>query len=109
MTYATNLATRVSTSPLNYSPRAQAGARQKAVNVGYLLFAFGVLWVIAVAAAMLGVSGALPRCEFTETGDIAICGASASVETPASVSRSGLNVSGMTIPAGLSGSGYDAF
>jgi hypothetical protein len=54
------------------------------MNVGYVLFAFGLFCLVGVAAT-------------------------AASRTPGQVTSPGLNVSALPVPANLSGSGYDAF
>ena len=109
MTYASNLTTGIGTSQRDYSVQVRAPRRDRDLNVGYALFASGALWIVAIAAWMIGGTMPLPQCQYNAAGDAVLCGASASIETPALDTRAGLNVSGMAIPAGLSGSGYDAF
>ena len=109
MTYASDLAARVQTSSVAYPVRLRVSARERSFNVGYILFAFGVLWVLAIAAVMVASPRSMPECQLTVLGDTALCAPSARAEAPASGTHAGLDVSKMAIPARLSGSGYDAF
>ena len=109
MTYATDLTSRVDTSSVAYPVRFRVSGRERSFNVGYILFAFGVLWVLAIAAVMVASPRSMPECQLTVLGDTAICSPSTRAETPASGTHAGLDVSKMAIPVGLSGSGYDAF
>ncbi|MBV9064484.1 MAG: hypothetical protein JOZ84_11400 [Methylobacteriaceae bacterium] len=103
MTYASDFPRAVGPSVLDRAGASGTSAHQDTLNVGYLLFAFGVLWVVAIAAAMALAPGSLPNCQLTVSGDTAMCLPS----TPAAAA--GLNVSAIVIPAGLAGSNYDAF
>ncbi len=108
MTYADRFAS-VGTTSLGYTATAGAGfGREAKANIGYLLFAFGILWVLAIAAVMVRASGVLPECQYTVSGDAVLCDASTPLETP-NVGPTGLDVSKIAVPANLSGSGYDAF
>lgn len=103
MTYASDFPRPVATSVLDQGAASHTSVRQHSLNVGYLLFAFGVLWVVAIAAAMAVAPGSLPNCQLTVSGDTTMCLPS----TP--TAPAGLNVSAIPIPAGLAPSGYDAF
>jgi hypothetical protein len=107
MTYADRFAS-VGTTSLGYTATSGAAFRREAkANVGYLLFAFGVLWVLVIAAVMFRASGVLPQCQYTVSGDAVLCNASTPLETPNV--GAGLDVSKIAVPANLSGSTYDAF
>ena len=86
MTYANNFAPGVVASPLEDSPTSRTPRRERNANVGYILFAFGAFWVVAVAAM-----------------------AAAPASSPVSAAPPGLDVSAIAIPAGLPGTTYDAF
>ena len=43
-----------------------------ATNVGYLLFAFGAMWVAGIAVVLAG-GRSMPNCEYTVLGDSAVC------------------------------------
>ena len=103
MTYASDFSRPIGPSVLDHAGASGTSARQRTLNVGYLLFAFGVLWVVAIAAAMALAPGSLPNCQLTVSGDTAMCLPS-TPNPPAS-----LDVSGIAIPAGLAGSNYEAF
>lgn len=107
MTYADRFASAGTTS-LGYTTSVAGFRREAKANVGYVLFAFAALWVLAIAALMVGASGALPQCEYTASGDAAICGASASLAAP-NAGPTGLDLAKIAVPANLSGSAYDAF
>jgi hypothetical protein len=103
MTYASDFPRPLGPSVFDHAGASGTSAHQRTLNVGYLLFAFGVLWVVAIAAAMTLAPGSLPNCQLTVSGDTAMCLPS----TP--TAPAGLNVSAIAIPAGLAGFDYDAF
>lgn len=107
MTYASPLAAdaRGFREDARISPTVR---RERKLNVGYVLFAFGVLWVAAIAAAMAASPHSLSECEVTVLGDSGMC-APRTVVRGADARRPGLDISGMTISPGLTSSAYDAF
>jgi hypothetical protein len=110
MTYATDLPQVAGAPSFDYAAAHQAPTRARNANVGYVVFAFGALWAVATAAVITVAPVSLPQCQVTALGDIAGCAASASVQAAVvEPARPGLDVSGMAIPASLSGSAYDAF
>jgi hypothetical protein len=79
--------------------------RERNTNVGYVLFAFGVLWVIAIAVAMLGSPISILDCQLTALGDVIVCEPQSVASEP---STAGLNIANMAIPRNLAGAAYDA-
>jgi hypothetical protein len=73
--------------------------------VGYLLFAFGVLWVIAIALAMAASPRSIVDCQLTMLGDVAVC---ESQSVRSEQAAAGLNVRTMVIQANLPAAAYDA-
>jgi hypothetical protein len=107
MTYASHLAPGTR-SFRDHAVTSSPVRRERNLNVGYVLFAFGALWVAAIAAAMAASPRSLSECHVTVLGDSGMC-AGAAVAKGTNAARPGLNISGMTIPPGLTGSAYDAF
>jgi hypothetical protein len=103
MTYASDFPRPVGASVLDDAGTSRTSQRQSHPTIGYVLFAFGVLWVLAIAAAMAAAPSVLLNCQVTVLGDTAMCLPSTPTEL------AGLKVSAMPIPTGLAGSGYDAF
>ena len=107
MTYASHLAPGTR-SFRDHAVTSPPVGRERNLNVGYVLFAFGALWVAAIAAAMAASPRSLSECQVTVLGDSGMC-APRAVSRGAGTARPSLNISGMTIPPGLTGSAYDAF
>jgi hypothetical protein len=107
MAYASNLAPGVR-SLRDHAVTSPTVRRERNLNVGYVLFAFGALWVVAIAAAMAASPRSLSECQVTVLGDSGMCAPGAAAGG-ADAARPGLNVSGVAIPQGLTGSAYDAF
>ena len=106
MTYASHLAPGTR-SFRDHAVTSPPVGRERNLNVGYVLFAFGALWVAAIAAAM-AASPRSSECQVTVLGDSGMC-APRAVSRGAGAARPSLNISGMTIPPGLTDSAYDAF
>jgi hypothetical protein len=70
------------------------------LDVGYVLFGFGVIWVLAIAAALAVPKRSLPNCQLTVLGDVARC------EAPDS-SPPGLNIAEIPVPTGILSAAYD--
>jgi hypothetical protein len=72
--------------------------RERNANLGYLLFAFGGLWVIAVAVAMAASPTSILECQLATLGDVAFCGSQSVGSAPPTA---GSNVRTMVIQASL--------
>jgi peptidoglycan/LPS O-acetylase OafA/YrhL len=79
-------------------------------NVGYVLFAFGALWLMTIAAIMAAAPAAPPECQQTGPGDTAICATPATAPAAAvAAARSSGKGSRLAAPGGRSRSGFETF
>jgi hypothetical protein len=72
------------------------------LDVGYLVFGFGVIWVLAIAAALAVPTRSLPDCQLTVLGDVAGC------EAPDRSPR-GLNIAEIPVRTGILSVAYDTY
>jgi hypothetical protein len=79
--------------------------RERNANVGYILFAFAVLWVAVVCAALIISPKSIPDCQLTALGEVAVCMPNSAAADP---SHAGLNIADIMVPTSLSIGGYDA-
>ena len=61
--------TSISASVVEFSDHP-AMRQKRATNVGYLIFAFGTMWVAGIA---LAGGKSVPKCEYIVLGDKAVC------------------------------------
>jgi len=74
MAYADALAPKADASILENSSSGRSSLeRDRSLNVSYILFGFGALWVLAIAAALAVPAVSLPNCQTTILGDVAVC------------------------------------
>ena len=74
MAYTDALASKADASILeNASSGSSSLERDRGINVSYILFGFGALWVLAIAAALAVPAVSLPNCQTTILGDVAVC------------------------------------
>ena len=73
MAYTDALASKADASILeNASSGSSSLERDRSINVSYILFGFGALWVLAIAAALAVPAVSLLNCQTTILGDVAV-------------------------------------
>jgi hypothetical protein len=73
MTHISALSSTVDTSVVENSNSSSRRGRR--LDIGYILFGFGALWVLAIAAGLAVPRTSLPNCQLTVLGDVAVCAA----------------------------------
>jgi hypothetical protein len=103
MAYTSSLSSAVEKSAVeDCKPGDSLSRGYRKLDVGYVLFGFGVLWVLVIAAAVALPRRSLPNCQVTILGDVADC------EAPDS-SPPGLKIAEIPVPTRILSVAYDTY
>jgi hypothetical protein len=103
MAYTTSLSSPVEKSAGEHCKPGDSLSRgYRKLDVGYALFGFGVLWVLAIAAALAVPKPSVPNCRLTVLGDVAGC-------EPPDSSPPGLKIAEIPVPTGILSVAYDTY